>query len=85
MSYPTGQYIKFFHMLNGFAETVRKIVYWEAITALVSLEGRGLGEKVGGDDASSAEAEMVKGIESLKLNRKKSEKGKKVLGDRIVR
>lgn len=82
MSYPTGQYIKFFHMLNGFAETVRKIVSWEAITALVSLEGRGLGEKVGGDNASSAEAEMVKGIESLKLNKKKSEKGKKVLGDR---
>ncbi|KAE9463473.1 hypothetical protein C3L33_04609, partial [Rhododendron williamsianum] len=43
--------------------------------------GRGLGEKVGGDDTSSAEAEMVKGIESLKLNKKKSEKGKKVLGD----
>lgn len=70
------EYVRFFHMLNEFTETVRKIVSWEAITALVSLEGSG----IGGDGALSAEAETVKASEGLKPNKKKSEKGKKDLG-----
>ncbi|XP_058228184.1 histidine--tRNA ligase, cytoplasmic [Rhododendron vialii] len=65
-----GQYITFFHELNGLSEMVRKIVYWEAITAFVSLEGSEIIDKVQGN----APVEM-----NVKSD-KKSEKKKKVLG-----
>lgn len=67
-----GQYITFFHELNGLSEMVRKIVCWEAITAFVSLEGSEIIDKVQGNAPSSVEMNVK--------SDKKSEKRKKVLG-----
>ncbi|PSS07220.1 Histidine--tRNA ligase, partial [Actinidia chinensis var. chinensis] len=67
-----GHYINFFHDLNSLSEMVRKIVSWEATTAIVSLEGTGLVDKLQGNASSRVDMNG----QSAKAEKKR----KKVLG-----